>query len=1124
MQSNQKHVRHAHTFLVALALLLFLGMHSYGVRAALINQSNVTVVNPVPTIRVEFDEAIIISHAVIYNTNLSRTFDATATAVNRSIVAVTPVQALPNGENILQLNVTDAVGNLLQYQLSFKVNAPLLTITLLKPRLGIASQGIFDITVKSTQATVAVATQCKYSLSNPSFDFNAPGLTLFDSNSNDLSEHTKAGFVGVVRNLPLGVPAILYVICKDNQGKIAQQRFDLYVDTNPPSIQTIGLDPFIISERSDAGTLQTVLTVIAANNDPVICKYGVDNSNYASMIPFANYNPLDFFSYTVQSNVTVKEFDAAQTLKDYSLYVQCEDRAGLLTGQEVRLVKVDLSQSLSITITSPKQYQSSALVELRLTTNKNANCLYGVDGASATQQMSPTSSQQPSKNHLAPLGNLAQGQHTVNILCSSGASGQFQTGEKSFTFTIDTTPPSVPTVGGPSITCTGNGFTFDPVLTLSATDAESGIDAYYYSLRGPQGLILNFTRSSGSLGSIGQDSSGNALNLTPKAAYTLSVKAVNNVGLESGTTSVSLQYDPTRSICLEKIPPSVTLRKSSDTTGTNITLICRDNDACDNSTFLYGTATAKDDCKATQKLAAPFAVTLYATQYFCYNVSDINKNSASGVERITVSIIVPPSCNDKLKNGNETDIDCAGNCQPCSIGKICGNNSDCLNGFCSSRKCTEASCTDRSKNQDESDVDCGGKCPQCANGKVCTFNSDCEGGYCTQGACSTPSCLDNIQNGRETDKDCGGTCPNCKEGMRCLTNSDCISNSCDFGFCSPEKPLPPLNETPGSSAVSQIGQKDTDGDGIPDTVEIQSGLNPNDPTDANLDLDGDGLTNLQEYQHKTSMTDKDTDGDGFLDGQEIEQGSDPLDPNSTPAKTSSGILTHIKKWIFLYLGLLLVILGIGYLAYNRYYKRPLEEKQRMRSASSSFFTSEKPMMPSQGELEAKRREEIAKRNQALMLQEKLRKERVQKEQEREKVFSEFDDEHIGKERQSSREENASLPQSQQTRSAKPARPGMIPPARQGAPAQPPAKGSSEEWIGLGEKQMSSQQKERQGDVFKELESLSGKKQPQPQEEDAFSALKRVTKRKAQVKPTQKKAPQKKAASAKTSAKRTTKRK
>jgi hypothetical protein len=40
---------------------------------------------------------------------------------------------------------------------------------------------------------------------------------------------------------------------------------------------------------------------------------------------------------------------------------------------------------------------------------------------------------------------------------------------------------------------------------------------------------------------------------------------------------------------------------------------------------------------------------------------------------------------------------------------------------------------------------------------------------------------------------------------------------------------------------------DSDHDGIPDDWEKAHGLNPNDPSDANADLNGDGYTNLEKY-------------------------------------------------------------------------------------------------------------------------------------------------------------------------------------------------------------------------------------------------------------------------------------
>jgi pectate lyase len=47
---------------------------------------------------------------------------------------------------------------------------------------------------------------------------------------------------------------------------------------------------------------------------------------------------------------------------------------------------------------------------------------------------------------------------------------------------------------------------------------------------------------------------------------------------------------------------------------------------------------------------------------------------------------------------------------------------------------------------------------------------------------------------------------------------------------------------------------DTDGDGMPDEWEIRFGLNPNDARDGNLDANGDGYTNIEEYLNNTVPT------------------------------------------------------------------------------------------------------------------------------------------------------------------------------------------------------------------------------------------------------------------------------
>lgn len=85
-------------------------------------------------------------------------------------------------------------------------------------------------------------------------------------------------------------------------------------------------------------------------------------------------------------------------------------------------------------------------------------------------------------------------------------------------------------------------------------------------------------------------------------------------------------------------------------------------------------------------------------------------------------------------------------------------------------------------------------------------------------------------------------------------------------------------------AVTLGAPVDSDGDGMFDAWETLYGLNPQDPSDAASDLDGDGVANVLELHYRTNPANSDTDGGGESDGSELAAGRDPLDGSDDVAK------------------------------------------------------------------------------------------------------------------------------------------------------------------------------------------------------------------------------------------------
>lgn len=87
------------------------------------------------------------------------------------------------------------------------------------------------------------------------------------------------------------------------------------------------------------------------------------------------------------------------------------------------------------------------------------------------------------------------------------------------------------------------------------------------------------------------------------------------------------------------------------------------------------------------------------------------------------------------------------------------------------------------------------------------------------------------------------------------------------------------------------GDEDYDGDGLSNLIEVLLGMDPTNPDtdgdgigDSQEDTDGDGLADyIEVFTHGTNPQQGDTDGDGFGDGEEVAYATNPLNRASKPA-------------------------------------------------------------------------------------------------------------------------------------------------------------------------------------------------------------------------------------------------
>jgi len=89
---------------------------------------------------------------------------------------------------------------------------------------------------------------------------------------------------------------------------------------------------------------------------------------------------------------------------------------------------------------------------------------------------------------------------------------------------------------------------------------------------------------------------------------------------------------------------------------------------------------------------------------------------------------------------------------------------------------------------------------------------------------------------------------------------------------------------------------DIDNDGMPNDWELSHDLSNYNASDVNLDVDEDGLTNLQEYQNGTNPNKFSTVNDGISDGWKVKHDLNPLDKDISKNDPDNDSLENLGEF------------------------------------------------------------------------------------------------------------------------------------------------------------------------------------------------------------------------------------
>jgi hypothetical protein len=606
--------------------------------------------------------------------------------------------------------------------------------------------------------------------------------------------------------------------------------------------------------------------LVVETDDRTICKYGTKSTfdQLDGLFPqFAEKN----FQTTHRTPISLTSEDDGRT---HSYNVICMNRAEDKTVLTPVSFTVNFAQEGTILTKSPTGSTSNLTVLLQAKTNKAAFCEY----LDSTFHFFTSTGQ---ATHSQIIGNLSEGAKSFPLRCTFTTSGIIR--EDQISFTIDRSPPELTAIFDGDATCSLNTLT----VNFQATDTLSAVTSYDYEVfnQVTNNQVVNGTAVS-STALIG------GLNLTEGAKYAVKAKprdAAGNIGnvLTSDGVTATIKN---ATQCQETQPPSISVITNTTRNGVSVTLSCQDSTACTSTN--HGFSDTATNCAPTTTYTNSLLVT--KQQFICYSATDGAGNNATGGQ----FIFVPDEDGDGITDPFDE-------CPNTPLGETPD-----VDGCSSSQRMVD---TDGDGLPDNWELQ--------HDSPNCQFDPR-----------EPDTDLDGIDDG-EADYNNDGTTNRehyLERSLPCIVkdaDSDGISDAQDKCPNTPASERTTIINNP-ESPYHGCGpsERDSDGDGMDDGFEntfCGGDCNPND------DIDGDGLTNLEEYNLKirygrsTNPTLRDTDNDGWDDNTEVKRGTNPTDPDSKPSS--------ILAIILLILGIVLIMTSIAYLIYSNKYLKNVSTPQ-----------------------------------------------------------------------------------------------------------------------------------------------------------------------------------------------------